>query len=132
MDHRSEARDFLTTRRARLTPEQAGLPLYGGGAEAARAVLSERGDRGIVVSAKAHGTGTDGLQYPFGRCLLAQAPPGGWEQVLGRLARQGQHRAEVLARYYAHTEELVEAHEGAGRRARYATDSGEPSLVDRR
>src|SRR5512138_1485759 len=32
MDHRSEARDFLTTRRARLTPEQAGLPVYGGGA----------------------------------------------------------------------------------------------------
>jgi transcriptional regulator with XRE-family HTH domain len=31
MDHRSEARDFLTTRRARLSPEQAGLPLYGGG-----------------------------------------------------------------------------------------------------
>jgi transcriptional regulator with XRE-family HTH domain len=30
MDHRSETRDFLTTRRARITPEQAGLPIYGG------------------------------------------------------------------------------------------------------
>ncbi|WP_328474223.1 helix-turn-helix transcriptional regulator [Actinoplanes sp. NBC_00393] len=30
MDHRSETRDFLTTRRARLTPQQAGLPVYGG------------------------------------------------------------------------------------------------------
>jgi transcriptional regulator with XRE-family HTH domain len=29
MDDRSEARDFLTTRRARITPEQAGLPAYG-------------------------------------------------------------------------------------------------------
>ena len=29
MDHRSEIRDFLTTRRARITPEQAGLPSYG-------------------------------------------------------------------------------------------------------
>jgi transcriptional regulator with XRE-family HTH domain len=29
MDHRSETRDFLTTRRARLTPAQAGLPAYG-------------------------------------------------------------------------------------------------------
>jgi transcriptional regulator with XRE-family HTH domain len=29
MDHRAETRDFLTTRRARLTPEQAGLPAYG-------------------------------------------------------------------------------------------------------
>jgi transcriptional regulator with XRE-family HTH domain len=30
MDHRSETRDFLTTRRAKITPEQAGLPIYGG------------------------------------------------------------------------------------------------------
>jgi len=30
MDTRSEIRDFLTTRRARITPEQAGLPAYGG------------------------------------------------------------------------------------------------------
>lgn len=29
MDHRSETRDFLTSRRARITPEQAGLPAYG-------------------------------------------------------------------------------------------------------
>jgi transcriptional regulator with XRE-family HTH domain len=29
MDHRSEIRDFLTTRRARITPDQAGLPAYG-------------------------------------------------------------------------------------------------------
>jgi transcriptional regulator with XRE-family HTH domain len=30
MDNRSEVRDFLTTRRERLTPEQAGVPFYGG------------------------------------------------------------------------------------------------------
>jgi transcriptional regulator with XRE-family HTH domain len=30
MDYRSETRDFLTTRRAKITPEQAGLPIYGG------------------------------------------------------------------------------------------------------
>lgn len=29
MDTRSEIRDFLTSRRARITPEQAGLPAYG-------------------------------------------------------------------------------------------------------
>jgi hypothetical protein len=29
MDNRTEVRDFLTSRRARLTPEDAGLPLYG-------------------------------------------------------------------------------------------------------
>jgi transcriptional regulator with XRE-family HTH domain len=30
MDNRTEIRDFLTTRRAKITPERAGLPLYGG------------------------------------------------------------------------------------------------------
>ena len=30
MDTRNEVRDFLATRRARITPEQAGLPAYGG------------------------------------------------------------------------------------------------------
>ncbi|MFE2425098.1 transcriptional regulator, partial [Streptomyces hokutonensis] len=29
-DFRAEIREFLGTRRARVTPEQAGLPLYGG------------------------------------------------------------------------------------------------------
>ncbi|MFE2970260.1 helix-turn-helix transcriptional regulator [Streptomyces sp. NPDC059340] len=29
MDHRSEIREFLTSRRARITPDQAGLPSYG-------------------------------------------------------------------------------------------------------
>ncbi|HEY7271495.1 MAG TPA: helix-turn-helix transcriptional regulator [Actinoplanes sp.] len=30
MDNRAEIRDFLTTRRAKISPEQAGLPVYGG------------------------------------------------------------------------------------------------------
>ena len=30
MDNQAEVRDFLTTRRERLTPEQAGVPFYGG------------------------------------------------------------------------------------------------------
>jgi len=30
MDHRSQIREFLSSRRARITPEQAGLPAYGG------------------------------------------------------------------------------------------------------
>ena len=30
MDNQSETRDFLATRRAKITPEQAGLPAYGG------------------------------------------------------------------------------------------------------
>ena len=30
MDSRNEIRDFLISRRARITPDQAGLPAYGG------------------------------------------------------------------------------------------------------
>jgi hypothetical protein len=30
MDNRDDVRDFLTTRRERLTPEQAGVPFFGG------------------------------------------------------------------------------------------------------
>ncbi|WP_375485006.1 helix-turn-helix transcriptional regulator [uncultured Jatrophihabitans sp.] len=30
-DHRTQVRDFLASRRERITPEQAGLPAYGGG-----------------------------------------------------------------------------------------------------
>ncbi|SNT65453.1 Helix-turn-helix domain-containing protein [Asanoa hainanensis] len=30
MDNRDEVRDFLTSRRERLTPEQAGVPVFGG------------------------------------------------------------------------------------------------------
>src|SRR4030095_17031029 len=30
MDNRTETRDFLSTRRAKITPEQAGLAAYGG------------------------------------------------------------------------------------------------------
>jgi len=30
IDHRAEVREFLSSRRARVTPEQAGLPAYGG------------------------------------------------------------------------------------------------------
>jgi hypothetical protein len=30
MADRTQIREFLTTRRARITPEQAGLPVYGG------------------------------------------------------------------------------------------------------
>jgi hypothetical protein len=30
VDNRNEIRQFLATRRARITPEQAGLPAYGG------------------------------------------------------------------------------------------------------
>jgi hypothetical protein len=36
MDNGNEMRDFLISRRARITPERAGLPAYGGNRRVAR------------------------------------------------------------------------------------------------
>src|ERR1700761_4274079 len=45
MDSRNEIRDFLISRRARITPEQAGLPAYGGNR---RGAGLRRGEGGSV------------------------------------------------------------------------------------
>ena len=60
MDNRSEVREFLISRRARISPQQAGLPAYGGNRRvtglrrAAEAGLRERypdaSDREILSS----------------------------------------------------------------------------------
>lgn len=88
--------------------EVSGLPLHTGGPEAGQRLAAERGDRSIVASIKAHGTGRDGLQYHFGEQLIGQPPASAtaWEQLLGRLHRHGQHRQRVTAEFYRHTEEL--------------------------
>ena len=41
MDAKSEIREFLTSRRARLTPEQAGLPIFGTGARRVQGLRRE-------------------------------------------------------------------------------------------
>lgn len=88
--------------------EVSGYPMYGAGKEASAALLKERGDRPIIVSAKAHGVGTNGLQYYFDNCYFTNPPgePQMWEQTLGRLHRQHQRSAKVLAYFAMHTPEL--------------------------
>src|SRR5437879_5738086 len=46
MDNRSEIREFLTSRRARITPEQAGLPVFGG----TRRVLGLRREEAAMLA----------------------------------------------------------------------------------
>src|SRR6476646_1388172 len=46
MDNRSEIREFLTSRRARITPKQAGLPVYGG----TRRVLGLRREEAAMLA----------------------------------------------------------------------------------
>lgn len=87
--------------------ERTGLTKHGGGLHAPLELAKERGDRSILASIKAHGTGRDGLQRIFCHQLVAQPPSTatGWEQLLGRLHRQGQAH-EVTTEFYAHTPEL--------------------------
>jgi len=99
----------------------AGLPRHGGGPGAETRILAERGDRGIVASIKAHGTGRDGLQKLFSEQLVANPPASGaeWEQLLGRLDRPGQRAAEVVTWVYRHAPELADAVDAATAKACY-------------
>ncbi len=100
--------------------ELSGLPQYGGGAEGAE-ISRESGERSVIASIKAHGTGRNGLQYLFNRQLVAQAPgrASTWEQLLGRLHRSGQEREKVVTEVYRHTEEYEAAVDRALDRALY-------------
>jgi len=102
---------------------QGQLPFFGPGNEANVALLKERGDRSIVVSAKAHGTGKN-LQA-WSRNLICNPGTSGkdWEQLLGRTHRTGQRADEVFAEVYRQTEEMREALDQAMRDARYVAQS---------
>lgn len=101
--------------------ELSGLPLHGGGPKAGERIMNETGKTSIVASIKSHGRGRDGLQSLYNNQLVAQLPSSAtmWEQLLGRLHRQGSAFDEVRACFYAHTEEIREALRTALSRANY-------------
>lgn len=105
----------------RRVAELAGLPLHAGGPDAEAKILAEKGDRSLVVSIKAHGTGRDGLQRLFSKQLIANPPGSGgaFEQLLGRLHRLGQPADEVETWVYRHTPEMRDAIDRAVQQARY-------------
>jgi hypothetical protein len=97
------------------------LPMHGGGSKAGDLIALEQGDRSIVASIKAHGTGRDGLQKLFDKQLIANPPSSShaWEQVVGRLHRIGQKSSLVTAEFYRHTPELKDHVDTALERALY-------------
>ncbi len=112
--------------------ELSGLPMFGGGKDAALRlvggegpkgvrVAGENGKRSVICSIKSHGTGRDGLQRLFDDQLIANPPSSGteWEQLLGRLHRIGQRSPRVDARFYRHTPELKKHVDKALARALY-------------
>jgi hypothetical protein len=105
----------------RWVSELSGLPLHAGGPDAGKRLAKEVGNRSLVCSIKSHGRGRDGLQALFCEQLIAQLPSSSamWEQLLGRLHRQGTQFEEIRAWFYAHTTEIQDALETALGRARY-------------
>jgi hypothetical protein len=105
----------------RAVAEAASIPLHGGGAGAEARILAEKGDHSICASIRSHGTGRNGLQFLFNEQLVANPPSSGdaWEQLLGRLNREGQRNDEVVTFVYRHTVELRDAIDKAIALAKY-------------
>lgn len=92
------------------------IPLFGAGDDAKERLLGnhkkgirgEDGSRSVLLSLKALGTGTNGLQHRFSRALVANPSSSaeGWEQPLARLHRPGQNAPEVITDFYQHTDEM--------------------------
>lgn len=121
---------YEKTEFGRWVSEISGLPRYGGGPSAGGLLddsghIRERGDRSIILSTKAHGTGRDGLQRLFYTQLVANPPSSAttWEQLLGRLHRIRQQAPRVFAEFYCHTEELQASYHQAKSRALYVQNT---------
>jgi len=97
------------------------MPVFGAGAEE---VLDEKGDRTVAASIKAHGTGKN-LQHAFSRAVVLVPPSDGatWEQLLGRLHRQGQKADEVWFDIMANTEPFKKSVATAQKRGDYMSDT---------
>lgn len=94
-----------------------GLPVYGAGAE----IPSKAHD--CAMSIQAHGVGKN-LQ-PWSTMLVMSPPSSGhtWEQLLGRLHRQGQEADEVECYIYQHAPAFVDAMIQAVEDGRYIQDT---------
>jgi hypothetical protein len=101
--------------------ELSGMTFHGAGKDAGRLIGREKGDKSIIASIKAHGTGRDGLQFKFFDQLVANPPASAtpWEQLLGRLHRIGQPSPVVKASFYRHTPEVQQHVDQALLRAGY-------------
>lgn len=95
----------------RRIAELAGINYHGGGPHAEARILAEDGKKSIVASIKAHSESRDGLQYKFHKQLVAEmvASGKGWEQLLGRLVREGQSAETVETFVYLHFSENRDA-----------------------
>ena len=105
----------------RRVAEILGVPCHGGGPGAEAAIMAEDGSRSIVASVKAHGAGRDGLQLKFSEQLIAEIPSSNaiFEQLLGRLCRDGQPEDAVQTWLPLHVSENKDALRAAMREAEF-------------
>lgn len=91
--------------------ELAGIPFHGGGDGAEARILAESGKVSICASISSHSEGRDGLQFKFHKQLVCEPPASGkgWDQLLGRLLREGQPADEVETWVYLPVTETREA-----------------------
>jgi hypothetical protein len=103
--------------------EATGLRYFGGGEAANKDILTLTGKQSIIASIKAHGTGAN-LQM-FSRALITSCAPSSdtWEQLLGRLQREGQKADEVIFDLYLHVPEILEGLAGTFEEARFVEQS---------
>lgn len=108
----------------------AKVPWFGGGDEASATIITEKGDRSIVASIRAHGTGKN-LQM-FSRNYVATPPADGatWEQLIGRTHRPGQLADEVEVEVAQHTQDYRDAFAKARSYARFMQETdGQPQKL---
>lgn len=95
----------------RRVAELAGVNYHGGGVNAEAMIKAETGKQSIVASIRSHGESRDGLQYKFAKQLIAELPASGdrYEQLFGRLGREGQKEDSIETWIYQHTAEYRDA-----------------------
>jgi len=93
----------------RVMARAEGVVHCGPGDEGVTKALALRGTERVLLTIKSHGEGRN-LQM-FQRSLVANPPTGGaeWEQLLGRMHRQGQLADEVVYEVYRHTQTFKDA-----------------------
>lgn len=106
---------------ARLAQE-TGLKVYGEGMKGS--IENITGDEPVIMSIKSYGRGTNGLQFLYDKQLVINtlASARWFQQVLGRLCRDGQESNLVNMELYLHTRELRTTFEQAIDRGTFVED----------
>jgi hypothetical protein len=116
---------YLNTAFGKKVAELMGVECHGGGPDSEKNIIAEDGTRSIVASIKAHGSGRDGLQLKFDEQLIAEVPSSNaiFEQLLGRLCRDGQESDAINTWIYLHVHESKDALRAAFREAEFVEQS---------